>query len=171
MDSEPKQNVGEPVQAEPFNFTKYTSWSSAAGAFATGLYALVKTVFDQAPDPLIGLGLFLAVGFFLLAASIAAGADVLARAYVTARTTPDPKDETKVLPASLVLAQAMEKHAEEDKIVAMPRIKGVKVKGEPATVLALKLAGEKTEFQVLRNGQDDPEWVAPVAVDFPTKKS
>jgi hypothetical protein len=111
---------------------------SAAGAFATGLYALLKTVLGQAPDPLIGLGLFLAVGFFLLAAAIAAGADVLARAYVTARTTPDPKDAAKVLPASLVLAQAMEKHAEEGKINGDAKIKGVKVKGEPAMVLALK---------------------------------
>jgi hypothetical protein len=170
MNGETKQNVAEPVQAEPFNFTKYTGWTSAAGAFGTGLYALLKTVLDQAPDPLVSLGLFLAVGFFLLAAAIAAGADVLARAYVTARTTPDPNDATKVLPASLVLAQAMEKHGKEDKIVAMPRIKGIKVKGEPAALLALKIAAEKTEFQVLRNGQDSPEWVEPVAVDFPTAK-
>jgi hypothetical protein len=171
MPEEPKQNVAEPVQAEPFNFTKYTGWSSAAGAFATGLYALLKTILDQAPDPLIGLGLFLAAGFFLLAAAIAAGADVLARAYVTARTVADPKDDTKILPASLVLAQAMEKRGDEDKIVAMPRMKGVKVRGEPATLLALKSAGEKTEFQVLRNGQDNPEWVAPVAVELPATKS
>jgi hypothetical protein len=167
---ETKQNVAEPVQAEPFNFTKYTGWSSAAGAFAVGLYAALKPVIDEAPDPLIGLGLLLTVGFFLLAAAIAASADVLARAYVTARTTPDPKDDTKVLPASLVLAQAMEKRGEEAKIVAMPRIKGVRVQGEPATLLALKIAGEKTEFQVLRDGQTEPQWVSPVAVEFPSGK-
>jgi hypothetical protein len=167
MADEPKKNVAEPVQAEPFNFTKYTGWSSAAGAFGVGLYALLKTVIDEAPDPLIGLGLLLTIGFFLLAAAIAGGADVLARAYVTARTAPDPKDDTKVRPASLVLAQAMEKRSEEAKIVAMPRIKGVKVQGEHATLLALKIAGETVEFQVLREGQDEPQWVAPVAVDFP----
>jgi hypothetical protein len=166
---EAKQNVAEPVQAEPFNFTKYTGWSSAAGAFGVGLYAALKTVIDEAPDPLIGLGLLITVGLFLLAAAIASGADVLARAYITARTTPDPKDDTKVLPASLVLAQAMEKRSGEPNIVAMPRIKGAKVKGEPATLLALKFTGEKTEFQVLRDGQD-PEWVPPVAVEFPKRK-
>jgi hypothetical protein len=94
---------------------------------------------------------------------------VLARAYITARTTPDPKDDTKVLPASLLLAQAMEKRSGEPKIVAMPRIKGFKVKGEPVTLLALKIEGEQTEFQVLRDGQE-PEWVTPVAVEFPKKK-
>lgn len=170
MSDDPKQNVAEPIQAEPFNFTKYTGWSSAAGAFAVGLYALLKTLINEAPDPLVALGLLLTVGFFLLAAAIAAGADVLARAYVTARTAPDPKDDTKVLPASLVLAQAIEKQGEEAKIVAMPRIKGVKIQGEPATLLALKIAGKTTEFQVLREGQDEPQWVAPVAVEFLKKK-
>ena len=167
MGDEPKQNIAEPIQAEPFNFTKFTGWSSAAGTFAVSLYALLKTLIDKAPDPLIGLGLLLTVGFFLLAAAIAAGADVLARAYVTARTTPDSKDDTKVLPASLVLAQAMEKRSEEAKIVAMPLIKGVKVQGEAATLLALKTVGEKVELQVLRSGQTELQWVAPVAVEFP----
>lgn len=171
MGKEPaQQNVAEPVQAEPFNFTKFTGWSSAAGTFGVGLYALLKTLIDEAPDPLIGLGLLLAVGFFLLAAAIASGADVLARAYVTARTTPDPKDDTKVLPAALALAQAMEKRGEEARIVGMPRIKGVKVQGASATLLALKLTGEKTEFQVLRDGQTEPQWVSPVAVEFPKPK-
>ena len=164
------QNVTEPVQAEPFDLTKYTRWSAAAGTFGVGIYAGLKTVIDEAPDPLIGLGLLLTVGFFLLAAAIAGSADVLARAYVTAQTTPDPKDDAKVLPASLVLAQAMEKRGEEAKIVAMPRIKGVKVQGEPATLLALKIAGEKSEFQVLRTGQAEPQWIAPVAVVFPKRK-
>jgi len=166
----PNQNIVEPIQAEPLDFTKYTGWSAAAGTAGVGIYAGLKTVIDQAPDPLIGLGLFLTVGFFLLAAAIAGSADVLARAYVTSRTTPDPKDETKVLPVSLVLAQAMEKRSEEAKVVAMPRIKGVKVQGEPATLLALKIAGGTTEFQVLRNEGAEPQWVAPVAVDFPKLK-
>lgn len=171
MAGKPKKNVAEPVQAEPFNFTKYTGWGSAAGAFGVGLYALLKTTIDKAPDPLIGLGLLLTVGFFLLAAAIASGADVLARAYVTARTAPDPADDTKVLPAALVLAQAMEKRGEEAKIVGAPRIKGVKVKGQPAVLLALKVSGEKTEFQVLRTGENDPEWVEPVAVDLSAAKA
>jgi hypothetical protein len=170
MADEPKQNVAEPVQAEPFNFTKFTGWSSAAGTVVVAAYASVKAIIHEVPDPLIGLGLLLLVGFFFLAAAIAAGTDVLARAYVTARTTPDPKDDTKVLPASLVLAQAMEKHSEEAKIVAVPRIKGVKVQGKSATLLALKITGEKTEFQALRDGQTEPEWVAPVAVEFPKAK-
>ncbi len=168
--ADPQQNVSEPVQAEPFNFTKYTGWSSAAGTFAVGLYAALKTILDEAPDPLIGLGIFLAIGFFLLAAAIASGADVLARAYVTARTTPDPEDDKKVLPASLALAKAIEKRGEEDRVIAMPRIKNVKVQGEAATVLALKVAGDKTEFQVLRSGDEQPQWVAPVAVEFPPPK-
>jgi hypothetical protein len=167
MADAPKQNVAEPVQSEPFNFTKYTGWSAAAGTFGVGLYTALKEVFDEGPDPLISLGLLLAIGFFLLAAAIAGGADVLARAYVTARTSPDPTDDKKVLPASLVLAQAIEKRSAEPKIVAMPRIKGVKVQGEPATLLALKVAEDETTFHVLPSGKTEPEWVPPIAVEFP----
>ncbi|HEV7483960.1 MAG TPA: hypothetical protein VGO13_12765 [Solirubrobacterales bacterium] len=105
-----------------------------------------------------------------MAAAIAAGADVLARAYVTARTTPDPEDDKAVLPAALVLAQTMEKRSEEAKIVAMPRVKGVKVQGEPATLLALKLVGDKMEFLVLQNGQTEPYLGCSVAVEFPKGK-
>lgn len=170
MTEEASKGVKEPVEAVPFNFTKYTGWGSAAGAAAVGIYTALKPILDEGPDPLVTLGLLLAAGAFLLAGAIAAGADVLARAYVTARTVPDPKDANKAVPASVVLAEAIEKKSEEPKIISVPPIKRVRIQGEPATLLALKITGEKTEFQVQRADQDQLLWVDPIAVDLGGKK-
>ena len=170
MSEEPSKAVKEPVEAVPFNFTKYTGWGSAAGAAAVGIYTALKPILNDGPDPLVTLGLLLAAGAFLLAGAIAAGADVLARAYVTARTVPDPKDANKAVPASAVLAEAIEKKSEEPKIISVPPIKKVKVQGEPATLLALKITGEETKFQVQGAGQDEPQWVDPNAVELGGKK-
>jgi hypothetical protein len=171
MAEEPSKAVKEPVESVPFNFTKYTGWGSAAGAAAVGIYTALKPILDEGPDPLVTLGLLLAAGAFLLAGAIAAGADVLARAYVTARTVPDPKDPNKVVPAPLVLAEAIEKKSEEPKVISVPQIKKVRVQGEPATLLALKITGDKTEFQVQRAGQDELQWVDPIAVELGSKKN
>ena len=160
----------EPVESVPFNFTKYTGWGSAAGAAVIALYTALKPILDEGPDPIVTFGLLVAAGFFLLAGAIAAGADVLGRAYVTARTTPDPKDSTKVTPASAALAAAIDKRGEEPKIVSVPPVKGVSVHGDSAVLLALKITGEKTEFQVQRASEDEPEWVEPIAVQFGGKK-
>ena len=156
----------EPVQAEPFNFTKYTGIGAATGTALLAGYAAIKKLVDEAPDPQIGLGLLIAAGLFALAMAITAGADVLARAYVTSHTTPDPDDATKTIPASVTLARAMDKGREEPKIISMPRVKGVEIQGRPATLLAMKISGDKTEFQVKRKDQSEPEWVDPVAVEF-----
>jgi hypothetical protein len=156
----------QPVQAEPFNFTKYTGIGAAAGTALLAAYTVIKKLLDEAPDPLIGLGLFIAAGLFALAVAITAGADVLARAYVTSHTTADPDDATKAIPASVALARAMDKDREEPKIVSMPRVKGVEVQGQSATLLAMKISGDKTEFQIKRKDQSEPEWVDPVALEF-----
>jgi hypothetical protein len=74
------------------------------------------------------------------------------------------------VPASLVLAEAIEKQGEAPKIISVPPIKKVMVQGGPATLLALKITGDRTEFQVQRAGQDQPQWVDPVAVELGGKK-
>jgi hypothetical protein len=160
----------EPVQAEPFNFTKYTSIGSTAAAAVVGAYTVIRQAVDDDVDPLVALGVFLALGLVAIAIAVVAAADVLARSYVASNTMVDPEDEDKLLPASAVLALAMEKQGAEQKIVSVPRIKGTKHGGQPVTLLAMRFTGDKTEFQVQKEGSGDPQWVEPSGVEFPQQK-
>ncbi len=158
----------EPTQAEPFNFTKYTSVGAATATSMVALVAGMREILDKDTNPQVALGIFVAAGLVAVAIAIVAASDVWARAYVTSNTMIDPDDENKLLPASVVLAKAMDKQREDPKIVPLPRIKGTQVQGEAATVLAMRITGEKTEFQVQR-ADGETEWVPPVAVKFPAK--
>jgi hypothetical protein len=161
----------EPVQAEPFNFTKYTSIGSASVAAVIAAYMAIRQVVDDDVDPLVTLGLLVAVGLVALAMAVAAAADVLARSYVTSNTTVDPEDEGKLLPASVVLAEAMKKQGEETKVVAMPHLEGVKVGGRPATLLAMHITKDETQFQVRLKNEAELKLVDPVAVEFPQARA
>jgi hypothetical protein len=158
----------EPTQAEPLNFTKYTSFGAVAATSAVAVIAGIRELLETDTNPLVALGIFLAAGLVAIAIAIVAASDVWARAYVTSNTMIDPDDEDKLLPASVVLSKAMDKQREDPKIIPLPRIKGTKVQGESATVLAMRVTGEKTEFQIQRAG-GETEWVTPVAVKFPAE--
>jgi len=157
----------EPTQAEPFNFTKYTSIGAATTTTMVALVAGIREILGKDTNPQVALGIFLAAGLVAIAIAIVAASDVWARAYVTSNTTIDADDEDKLLPASVVLAKAMDKLREEPKFVPLPPIRGAQVQGEPATLLALKITGDKTEFEVQRGGET--ELVPPVAVEFSTQ--
>jgi hypothetical protein len=155
----------KPIQAEPLNFTKYTSWGGAAGAAVIALYTPLKAIISGV-DPTVALGLLLAGGLFFLAVALASVGDVLARAYVTARTVADA-DSGKTVPATASLATAIRKQSEEPRQLPVPKIKGAKVQGKPVTVLALELSPNgKTRFQIVSHNEE-PKWVDAVAVSLP----
>lgn len=159
--------IKEPTQAEPFNFTKYTSIGAATTTTMVALVAGIREILGKDTNPQVALGIFIAAGLVAVAIAIVAASDVWARAYVTANTTIDPDDEDKLLPASVVLAKAMDKQRSEPKIVPLPRIKGTQVQGEAVTVLALRITPDKTEFEVQQGGEI--KLVPPVAVKFPAQ--
>jgi hypothetical protein len=117
-------------------------------------------------DPTVTLGLLLAGGLFFLAVALASVGDVLARAYVTARTVADA-DSGRTVPATASLATAIRKQSEEPRQLPVPKIKGAKVQGKPVTVLALELSPNgKTRFQIVSHNEE-PKWVDAVAVSLP----
>jgi hypothetical protein len=155
----------KPIEAEPLNFTKYTSWGGAAGAAIIALYTPLKAIISGV-DPTVALGLLLAGGLFFLAVALASVGDVLARAYATARTVADA-DSGKTVPATAALAAAIRKESEKPRQLSVPRIKGAKVQGKSVTILALELSPNgKTRFQVARRNEE-PKWVDAVAVSLP----
>jgi hypothetical protein len=86
LDSDNRYKEGrvaeEVIKAEPLNFTKYTGWYGAAAAGVGGALVPILNQFADVSDTVL-VGILAVVGASFIATSIAAAADVLARAYAT----------------------------------------------------------------------------------------
>jgi hypothetical protein len=142
--------MSQPIQAEPLNFTRFTGLFGALAGGAGAVFTPILGAFTDVSDTVL-VGILAATGAAFIALGIAAGADVLARAYATAGPKgTGPEDAEK---------ETEEEDTAEVSFVALPVPLDVKFGNNVGykAIMVKVLADDKISYLVAK-ADEQPSW-------------